>query len=106
MLEFLQREKFLKKLRKMTADELIKEYMDIRSRGSILCAVGDVNHIDIKNWVICEDYLTKTKNVDFRLLDDYVTICNALSSEKNKNMNKDDLITYRDLAKKKLLEVL
>lgn len=104
MFKFLEQDKYLKKLSKMTNEELLKEYVNIRSKGSLLCSLGNVKNKDVDNWAACEDYLTKTKKVDFELLNRFATAFILLNSSSIKTSEKEDLEIKMKEAKEAILK--
>ena len=58
--KFLEK-KYLKKIKSFTADKLLDEYFELRSKGNMLYSMNVFQHDDIEHWKICEDYLINTK---------------------------------------------
>ena len=102
MFKKLLEKKYLKELKGFTADKLLDEYFELRSKGNMLYSMNVFQHDDIEHWKICEDFLINTKKIDENLLDDYAKIKASLEG----NCSKEEKKVLKENAKKLKTELI
>lgn len=95
--------KLKKELKNLKGNELLEKYVKIRSHSSLLFSLGTSKNKDYEEWKVIEDFLVKTKGVDFDNLDNYYKYNQLSKLTKEIPEDVKEILNRLEL---KILEVL